>query len=834
MTRSRKRKLARSRAKWAGLPLVSALIASGGITRVLAATDAPVESGSLDEVVVTAQKRSEDLQKVPISLQVLTGQDLEQHQVTNFDDFAKLLPSVSYQSLGPGQSQIYFRGIASGGDGLHAGSLPATGVYLDEIPVTTIGNTLDVHVYDIARIEALAGPQGTLYGASSLSGTLRIITNKPDPTAFSAGYDVKADKYGRGNPGEEFEGFVNIPLAEHVAVRLVGYYDHQGGYINNLDTTNVYLRGAPALGIPNDPIAVSNFGNGPGAIEPNVAGQRFNPVTTYGGRGALKIDLNDNWTVTPQILVQDQRADGNFSYDPSKGFLNVGDFGNEINEDKWWQSALAVEGKISNFDILYSGGYFERNVHNVVDYSGYTVAYDAYQQEAGASFTATHFVNCASGTPANMCNGAGGPLTDPTQFVVSHDQYAKLSQELRVTTPADYRLRGTAGLFYQRQTDYIREAFQTNDLPSYYSIDGSPNTVYLSQQTRVDRDYAVFGDGTFDVTDKFKLSGGIRQFWVNNTLYGFFGFNDDGYSSHGEAICNPPVSAATIIPNYWPCVNTNKKVVESGETHKITLTYQIDPDRMVYGTYSTGFRPGGNNRLPNVASYAADTLTNFELGWKTAWLDHRLRTNGAVFYEKWNNFQYSVTGQSGITSIVNAANAQVKGIEGDVSWLALDSLTLSASGTYVNARTTQNLCNLNEDEQVVHNCSAADLTAPSGTQLPVTPKLKGNATARYKFNVNDYESFVQGTLIHQGSSTSQLQQTGPYNLEPNLPKFTTFDFSAGTGMHAWHLEAYIENLFDKQGQLGRIAQCADAYCYQNSRIYPIKPMNFGVKFGQKF
>ncbi len=824
MTRSRRRKLARSRMKWARLPLASAILVGGGVAHAGDANDA-ADAATLEEVVVTAQKRTEDLQKVPISLKVLTGQDLEQHQVSDFDDFAKLLPSVSYQSLGPGQSQLYFRGIANGGDGLHAGSLPATGVYLDEIPVTTIGNTLDVHVYDIARVEALAGPQGTLYGASSLSGTLRIITNKPDPSAFSASYDVKADKFGRGNPGEEVEGYVNIPLAEHAAIRLVGFYDHQGGYINNLDTTNVYQRGVPAAGIPNDPIAVSNFGNGPGSVEPNVAGQRFNPVTTYGGRGALKIDLNDNWTVMPQILVQDQRADGNFSYDPAKGFLNVGDFGNEINEDKWWQSALMVEGKVSNFDIIYSGGFFERNVHNVVDYSGYTVAYDAYSQYATATSSATRFVNCKTGTPANNCNGAGGTLTDPTQFVNNHDQYEKLSQELRVTTPVDYPIRGTAGLFYQRQSDNIRAAFQTNDLPAYYAIDGSPNIIYLSQQTRVDRDYAVFGEATLDVTDKFKLSAGIRQFWVNNTLYGFFGF---------QSYCSYAVTDAPVVPNYRPCVNTDKKVVEDGETHKLTLTYQIDPDRMVYGTYSTGFRPGGNNRLPDVASYGADTLTNFEIGWKTAWLDRRLRTNGAVFFERWKDFQYSVTGVSGITSIVNAANDEVKGIEGDVSWLALDSLTLTLSGTYVNARTTQNLCDLDAEEQVVHTCPASDLTAPSGTQLPVTPKLKGNAGARYKFNVGTYENFVQATVIHQGSSTSQLQQTAPYNLEPNLPKFTTFDFSAGTGMHDWKLEAYIENAFDKQGQLGRIAQCADAYCYANSRIYPIKPMNFGIKFGQKF
>jgi outer membrane receptor protein involved in Fe transport len=821
MTRSRKRKLARNRAKWAGMPLASALIAGGGVAHGADATD----TTTLEEVVVTAQKRSEDLQKVPISLQVLNSETLEQHQVSSFDDYAKLLPSVSYQSFGPGQTQLFFRGIASGEDGLHAGSLPATGVYLDEIPVTTIGSTLDVHVYDIARVEALAGPQGTLYGASSLSGTLRIITNKPDPSAFSGAYDVKADKYGRGNGGGEFEGYVNIPLAENLAVRLVGYYDHEGGYINNVEGSNTYQLGVPAAGIPDTPLTVSNA---------NVAGQRYNPVETYGGRGALKFDLNDNWTITPQVLVQDQRADGAFTYAPNKGYLDITQFVDGLNEDKWYQSALAVEGKVSNFDILYSGGWFERSVHNIIDYSDYTVGYDALAQEPGATANDVRYVECKTGNPFNNCNGAGGPLVNPTQYVNNHDKYTKMSHELRVTSPADFRLRGTAGLFYQRQTDDIRAAYSVNDLPAFYTVDGQPNIVYLSQQTRVDRDYAVFTDLTFDISDQFKISAGIRKFWVNNTLYGFFGFNDNlSGATNGEDICNPPVSAATIIPNYWPCVNTDKKVVENGETHKINLTYQIDPDRMTYFTYSTGFRPGGNNRIPIVGPYNADTLTNFEVGWKTAWFDHRLRTNGAVFFERWKDVQLSVFGENGITSIVNAANAQVKGIESDVSWLVVENLTLSASGTYVNARTTNAYCDLNTNtQQITHDC--ADPEAPTGTALPVTPKLKVNGTARYKFAVGDYESFVQGAVIHQSASTSALQ-TAQEGLLGNVPHFTTFDFAAGTGMNNWKLEAYIENAFGKQGELARVTECnSAAICYADYHVFPIKPMNFGVKFGQKF
>ena len=267
MTRSRKRKLQRSAAKWTGMPLASAVFACANVASAQQTASSGGEVVGLEEVIVTAQKRTEDLQKVPISLTVLGTEQLENHQVSNFDDFVKLLPSVSYQSLGPGQNQLYFRGIASGGDGLHAGSLPATGMYLDETPVTTIGGALDIHMYDIQRVEALAGPQGTLYGASSLSGTLRVITNKPDATKFSSAYDVQANKYGKGNGGGAFEGYVNVPLSDRAAVRLVAYYEHDGGYISNkLGTVNYYRAGsygaAGRLSSPTDFIHQCRVGQG--------------------------------------------------------------------------------------------------------------------------------------------------------------------------------------------------------------------------------------------------------------------------------------------------------------------------------------------------------------------------------------------------------------------------------------------------------------------------------------------------------------------------------------------------------------------------------------------
>jgi iron complex outermembrane receptor protein len=802
----------------------------------------PAAAGALEEIVVTAQKRVEDLQKVPISITVLSGEKLEQLQVSSFDDYAKFLPSVSFQSNGPGQAQLYFRGIASGNDGNHSGSLPATGLYVDDIPVTTIGSSLDLHVYDIQRVEALAGPQGTLYGASSLSGTLRIITNKPDPSSFSSGYDVKADKFGgSGGPGGEFEGFVNLPLGDRAAIRLVGYYEHDGGYISNVPGAYTYQRavapgGYPAQGVPADPLTVNNDA---------FVKKNFNDVDTYGGRAALKVDLNDQWTITPVVLYQDQRANGVFNYDPALGDLNVTDYSPDFNDDHWYQSGLTVEGKVSNWDLVYSGGWFERELVHQYDYAEYSMAYDR------VAYSVAHLVD----NQGNVINAA--------EQGVHIDRFTKQTQEFRITSPLDYRLHGTVGAFYQRQTDYIQfmqvvdnggDALASRNLISnpalnptqIYSVDGAPGDLYLTNEQRADRDYALFADGTFDLTDKLKLSAGIRGFVADNSMNGFFGYGEfnGALAATGEGSCTTPI----VFDSAAPCSNLNKTVRESGETHRVNLTYQIDPDLMIYATYSTGFRPGGVNRVPYITApsgahepippYNADTLTNYEVGWKSAWLDHRVRLNGAIFYEQWNNLQTGVIGANGITSIFNSGDAASKGIETELSWNVLDNLNLAVSGTYVDARLTTDFCQfalVNNVPTTVTNCSASSgqLLAPAGTRLPVTPDLKANALARYQFFVNGLSSFVQGAVMYQASSSTYLTTATNQEIGDD-PAFTTVDFSVGTGQDNWKLQLYIDNAFNDRGVLERNPVCDVGNCLSMARIYPTKPQNFGIKFGQKF
>src|SRR5690349_4674826 len=206
-----------------------------GVTPAIAATS------GIEVVVVTAEKRSEDLQSAPLAIQALPAQKLDQLHIADFSDYARYLPSVTYTvggagagNGGPGFANVSMRGVSSGNDGNHSGSLPTVGIYLDENPITTIGGALDIHVYDIARVESLSGPQGTLYGASSEAGTIRIITNRPDASKFSAGFDVSVNSVSNGGVGYVAEGYVNQPLADNVAIRLVGYSEHDAGYIDNV------------------------------------------------------------------------------------------------------------------------------------------------------------------------------------------------------------------------------------------------------------------------------------------------------------------------------------------------------------------------------------------------------------------------------------------------------------------------------------------------------------------------------------------------------------------------------------------------------------------------
>ncbi|NWG70227.1 MAG: TonB-dependent receptor [Parvularculaceae bacterium] len=764
-----------------------------------------------DEIIVTAQKRAENLQDVPISIQAVGEQKLDDLQVSEFVDYARYLPSVAYQTAGPGFSTIYFRGVASGENSNHSASLPSVGIYLDEQPITTITGALDIHMYDVKQVEAYAGPQGTLYGASSQAGTIKIVANKPSTEGFEGGYGFEVNRFApdnsKGGTGGVLEGFVNIPLSDNAAVRIVGWARRDGGYIDNELGSITY----PSSGITDD--------------NADLADDDYNDVVTYGGRAALKIDLDESWSITPGIMGQVQKSDGFFGFDPAAGDLNVSHFNPESSDDSWIQASLTVEGKLGIFDAIYAGAYLDRNVDTESDYSDYAYFYDAISGY-GVFFYDNAF---------NLIN--------PSQFIQGFDRYTKQSHEFRITSPSENRLRFIGGLFYQRQTHNIEQNYIIRDLNDGIAISTKPDNIWLTKQLRIDRDYAIFGELAFDITDRLTATGGVRVFHYDNTLEGFFGFGAGYSGSTGEAAC---FSADAI--DGAPCTNLDKGTKDTDFIHKLNLAYDLADNALIYATWSRGFRPGGINRRGTLDPYLPDYLDNYEVGWKTTFADGMVRFNGAAYLQQWSDIQFSFLGANGLTEIRNAGDANIWGAELDLALQPTDNFTLSVSGAYNEAHLTKDYCRI---ANPAFDCTFQPpgtppptnaTLAPDGTRLPITPKLKANVIARYGFNIGSLDAHLQGALVAQTDAKSDLRIVNREILG-DQPGYASVDLSAGVGKDNWSLEIYADNVFDKRGDIFRFTQCNEPICGDEAdvtasggRVYtvPIKPRLIGIKFSNRF
>ncbi|MBA3811571.1 MAG: TonB-dependent receptor [Caulobacteraceae bacterium] len=801
---------------WAVL-LASTALCGPALAAGAADTSAASGSTEISEIIVTASKRAENIQSLPLSIQAIDTKKLDELNITNFQDYVKFMPSVSYDTAGPNSASIYMRGVAAGENGNHSGPLPSVGTYLDEQPITTIGGTLDVHIYDMARIEVLPGPQGTLYGASSEAGTLRIITNKPSTVGFSAGYDVEGNTVDHGGQGGVVEGFINVPLASNVAVRIVAFGERDAGYIDNVFGTRTFATSGATI-------------DNAGVVEKD-----FNRADTIGGRAALKIDLGANWTVTPEIIGQQLWARGVYGFQEGVGDLQVQRFQPDRDYDRWLQASLTVNGKIGRFDLTYSGGYFYRWIDSFNDYTDYSIAYDQYY-----------------GSGAYWLDKNGDILQKPQQSITGRHRYDKESNELRIASPASDRFRIIAGLFQERQTDWIIQDYQIKDFGPQISVTGWPGSIWLTDQNRIDRDEAAFAEASYDITPKLTITGGIRGYHYKNSLFGFFGYGLNYPFSTGEKHCIPGLTFRDA-----PCVDLDRVVSDYGETHKVNLTYRLDDAKLVYFTYSTGYRPGGVNRaLLAFPTYGTDTLDNYEVGFKTSWLNRSLFFNGALYDEEWSQFQFSFLGLNSLTQIQNAPQARIRGVEASLEWRATERLTISGGTAYNNAELTRNFCGADPDTGVVvDNCADSDAQAVHGQQLPFTPKFKGNLTGRYVFDLGGWHANVQGSVLYQSRTFQALRSnadpvpgapfsgTNEVALTGIAPAYTTADFSAGLQRDHLTMSVFIKNAFDSRGQITRATPCTVSICAQAYPdagapaavfVYPVQPLTVGIRIGQTF
>jgi outer membrane receptor protein involved in Fe transport len=678
--------------------------------------------GELQHVIVTANRREENLQNVPITIQVLTGETLAKLNASTFDDFVKYLPAVTAHGVGPGQNNIYVRGLGTAAAGLQGsgwgGIFPNVAVYLDEQSAQLPGRNLDVYAADLERIEILEGPQGTLFGAGAEAGVVRYITNKPklnvtEGTA-NAGYATTAHGAQSGN----FDATLNLPIvADTLAVRGVIYNEKRGGYINNIPATfaradtdlSVRYFGIP---IPANSVAINNS---------NVVANDINPVTYTGLRVETLYQFNEDWNALLAQSYQNMEADGVFAEmavnslgEPLHG-LSVQLYNPSYDKDKFENTALTVDGRVGAVKLVYAGAYLVRNVEQAQDYTNYArgVYVDYYQ--------------CANPGPTP----ATGQCFTPSSTWHELERNTHQSHELRVSTPADWRLRGIGGLFYenyqiQDQVDFLYLTalpyFHPIGPPTgYYTLNGSllqpngtpvtfstPGAVFVPAPASSNNpNIRPLGDGFFnDITrgyaqkaayasvdydlipQELTLTAGTRYFRTDSSEVG---------STVGSFGCqlanNPPV------PN--PCVNhsnltnlnsENLNRTYSGFRSRANVSWKVTEDALLYYTWSQGFRAGGFNRAPFAAegfsalsvgdnpwqaqakanrgwvapeAYGPDTLNNDELGWKTTWMDRRIQWNGAIYQEDWNNAQINVsaTGVISYGVTLNGGNYRVRGVE---------------------------------------------------------------------------------------------------------------------------------------------------------------------------
>jgi iron complex outermembrane recepter protein len=858
-----------------------AVAITAAISASTAAAYAADTSGGIEEIVVTAQRRSENIQNVPISVQALTGEVLNDLKVATIDQFVKYLPSVSTATLGPGQGNIYMRGLSVGALGTQGtasvGAWPNVAVYLDDQSTQIPGRNLDVYAADMERIEVLEGPQGTLFGAGAEAGVLRYITNKPKfgVTEFEsqAGYDTTA----HGADSSLAQAVLNLPLSEKLATRLVIYSDNRGGYIDNVPST--FTRRSTDLGfvyrtggvVPTDSVVINNY---------NIAGKDINPVSYKGLRASLNYKVNDDWSALVTQSYQDMNASGVFYQMPngSEGQalnpLEVTVFNNGITTDKYANTALTINGKVGALDFVYTGARLTRDSFQIQDYTNYARGvWGTYYQCTGYS-----------GSSVDKCYTPSAVWRDTTHNV-------NQSHEIRFSSPSSWTVSFVGGAFWEERKLNDDTEWQYKSVPEcstghetscflYLDPSAAPkfqgasvndpgrrnsNTGFFDDFQRKYTQSALFLSADWHMTDKLTLTLGTRYYDINNQMLGA----DEGsfyckvYGSGQTGPCTD--TALGYAPPKAPYgTNLNAQDPHSqkstGFKSRANLSYHVTDSFLLYGTWSQGYRPGGFNRgsgchLPAVVSgsplpganqwcspkeYESDSLVNKELGWKTELLDRKLQFNGAIYQEDWSNVQTGIfapqLGLGNLTLELNGPTYRVRGIEMSIIARPTGGLTIQGSASY-------NQSELTNSPQLVNNVAGSPgfgqpitqayngnvvipVVAVFGTQgdpLANSPKLQANARARYDWSANGSDYYWQFGAVHQGNSFSSATLVNRYEM----PAWTTFDMSAGVTKGAWTVELVGQNMTDvNKSQFTSAAQFIVVEV-------PQRPRTIGIRIGYK-
>ena len=813
---------------------------------------------TIEEVVVTARKRTESLQDVPLSVSAIREETLEQKGINVFEDYLMQLPGVTAGGSGPGQSTIYIRGLASTTPNLTtagvAGLAPNVAFYLDEQPLGQPGRNLDVYAADIARIEVLSGPQGTLFGASSQAGVVRMITNKPVIGESSSSLELETRFMPEGDTGSKFEYVSNIPFGDSTAMRFVAYRDRRGGYIDQVAGTlnasqSARFRAAGTVRENGLPVSSSRAGFQAGADLSGVTLANANAIvkkdaneSTYEGfRASIKHEINDNWGALVTVATQSIDADGVFFVDPTLGDLEIQRYTDDSISDEYDNMSFTLNGSIGDLEVVYAGAYTDRNSDQNVDYTDYLFVgqYLPY-------YICDYYVTYTSYAPGNVPTGSCGA---PNLLVDSTTSTEVTTHELRISGPINDTMSFTAGAFASdlelkelnlfnypgsvgndityapnyALTDISSTGAINNGAAGWFSAGPySEPVIFFNDIKRTDKQKGIFGELSINMSETSELTVGARWYDIE------VDFEGSANSSFGNGFGNTDQQkyGSNLSAQYAPGnVNGYPDTAQSdGVIGKITYAWNPSEDIMYYVTWSEGFRPGLLNR-PVGASNAAgtysvkpevksDEVTNYEFGWKSILLDGQLRFNGSAFFVDVSGLQTTVFDPSIVNLFFsdNAADAEIMGLEGDFMYYPdLEGWMISGAFSLLSTELTKSLVPT-DDIKV-------------GSDLAFAPGIQGNLGARKEWAMSSGNTgHYQAQLTWSDDSYSDV-------MEPNKAIQDSYSFinmRAGISNDAWMAEVYLDNITDERAEIN------NTFVFDRQRVGIIRPTTLGLRFKRHF
>ena len=733
-------------------------------------TDSAFAEEDVEEVVVTASKREANLQDLPMAVQAITSEELEAKNISDFNDIANLVPSITVDDSGSGNSYFYIRGVSDGGFGNRAGAQASTALYIDEQPLSTIGGNPDLHVYDIERVEILTGPQGTLYGSSSQAGTVRIITKKPNPDATELGFDVEYGNVNDGTPDRSLEAFVNLPLGSSSALRLSAYDIHSGGWLDNVETTQSWTY----LGTHSNSDYID-------------LKEDYNSSDKEGVRLRFSNEFDNGLNLDISFLQQEYFSNGSWESDVAEGARKVSRYVPETFGDDFEQTSLTLSGPLTNnIDFTFTSSMFDRDIAYTYDYTQY-VYYGEYDYYSAYTYDYDYYAS-----------------TDPRVLYSQFDEFERTSNEFRVQSVTDSGFQWILGAFYEKN-DHEYQTFYdwTGQLSSSLTV--VDNRWWTQDNIRSDEQKAVFGEVTVPVSDKTDLTVGFRKYETDNVFDA-----KDGYFGYYET-----------DPNLGYVGRTNTyKFDDSGVAPKFNLSHKPNEDLLLYATYSIGFRPSGINRTTGRTAelvpdtYTSDLLRNIEFGWKSSLADGKVTFNGLIYVMNWEDYQSTryVYDLLTVAYVDNVGMATVQGAEVASYFNISDSFSMSLMANFNDPTMDDDL--VDAEGSVLGN---------KGNTLAYVPEKRFILTMDKDFVLAGKPAYFSLDSSYTGRRWADELNTTPMPSYSMMNVRTGIDFGGGVSG-----ELFINNANDTRPVLGLYDDFGDL------RLTSSQPRVIGIRIKYKY